>query len=92
MFLQVDGRNVDFQHLVKLDYPNLDPISKGTWTFGSFGLARKEIKEASGGVINYNIEMNGAFGVSFGVVTGETIYTWNGMRNEFYPPPKGEEQ
>ena len=82
---KVDGQSCDMYSILKLDYPDMDPIAtKGTWKFGDFGPAHKEVQNATGGVKNYNIEMNVWNGMDhcFGVISedGETIYSW-GMIN-----------
>ena len=83
---KVDGSSCDVYSILKLDYPDIDPIGAvGTWTFGDFGPAHEDVQKASGGVKNYNIEMNVFNGMdhNFGIVSedGKTIYSW-GMMNE----------
>ena len=83
---KVDGKFCDMYSVLKLDHPDMDPIAtKGTWKFGDFGPAHKEVQKATGGVENYNIEMNVCNGMDhrFGVVSedGKTIYSW-GLMNQ----------
>ena len=83
---KVDGSSCDVFSILKLDYPDIEPIGDaGTWTFGDFGPAHEDVQKASGGITNYNIEMNVFNGMdhNFGIVSedGKTIYSW-GMMNE----------
>ena len=83
---KVDRKFCDMYSILKLDYPDMDPIAtKGTWKFGDFGPAHKEVQKATGGVENYNIEMNVWNGMDhcFGVVSedGKTIYSWGLMNS-----------
>ena len=83
---KVNGSSCDVYSILKLDYPDIDPLADvGTWTFGDFGPAREDVQKASGGLKNYNIEMNVHNGMdhNFGIVSedGKTIYTW-GIMNE----------
>ena len=83
---KVDGESCDMYSILKLDYPDMDPIAtKGTWKFGDFGPAHKEVQKATGGVENYNIEMNVWNGMdhSFGVISedGKTIHSWGSMNS-----------
>merc|ERR1712008_265158 len=81
---KVDGSSCDVYSILKLDYPDVDPIgAAGTWTFGDFGPAHEDVQKASGGVTNYNIEMNvfPCMDHNFGIVSedGETIFSWGNI-------------
>ena len=81
---KVDGSSCDVYSILKLDYPDISPIGAvGTWTFGDFGPAHEDVQKASGGVTNYNIEMNVFNGMdhNFGIVSedGETIFSWGNI-------------
>ena len=82
---KVDGSSCDVYSILKLDYPDIiNPIgATGTWTFGNFGPAHEDVQRASGGVKNYNIEMNVFNGMDhkFGIVSedGETIFSWGNI-------------
>ena len=54
---KVEGGNVLMKQVVSFDFPEIESTGKGTWTFGDFGPASKEVELASGGIKNYNIEM-----------------------------------
>ena len=49
---KVEGEKLEIFYTTYLDHPDILPISDGTWTYGDFGPARKEIKEASGATNN----------------------------------------
>lgn len=83
---KVDGESCEMHSILKLDYPDMDPVAKdGTWKFGDFGPAHEEVQKASGGIKNYNIEMNVWNGMdhSFGVISedGKTIFSWGIMNS-----------
>ena len=83
---KVDGESCDMYSILKLDYSDMDPIAtKGTWKFGDFGPAHKEVQKATGGIENYNIEMNVWNGMDhcFGVISedGKIIYSWGLMNS-----------
>ena len=66
---------------VKLDHPDIDPIGEpGSITYGDFGPAREEIKNASGGGKNYNVEISLFSGMvtTKGIISedGTMIYCW----------------
>ena len=46
---KVDGESCEMYSILKLDYPDMDPVAKdGTWKFGDFGPAHEEVQKASG--------------------------------------------
>ena len=76
---KVEGGNVLMKQVVSFDFPEIESTGKGTWTFGDFGPASKEVELASGGMKNYNIEMkyNDGKRKGFGVLTndGKNVYS-----------------
>ena len=59
---KVEGEKLLIFPIVYLDYPDLEPICDGSWTYGDFGPARNEIQEASG-VQNYNWKVHALGGI-----------------------------
>ena len=44
---------------MKVEFPDAKPIcDTGTWKYGDFGPANQEVQKASGGVKNYNVELD----------------------------------
>ena len=58
IILKVEGVKIDMFNVSYLDLPDKKPMTDGTWTFGDFGPAHKEVQKASGGIKNNNVEMN----------------------------------
>ena len=40
-----------------LDYPDMEPKGKGTWTFGEFDARHEEIQKITGGSKTNNVNM-----------------------------------
>ena len=78
MLIKVSGENIEIYNTSSyLEYPGVDPIGDGSWTYGDFGPANEAVKKASSGIENNNIEMKSFNGMldNFGIVSedGETI-------------------
>ena len=46
---KVEGGNVFIKKVVSFDFPEIESTGKGTWIYGDFGPASKEVELASGG-------------------------------------------
>ena len=84
MILQTSGvSQLSWKNLIALDYPDIETEgSKMTCEFGNFGVARKEIVEATGSQ-NYNFKGTSPMFNSMGVMNSEgtKITVW-GMSNK----------
>ena len=53
----VNGEKVESKNLVCLDYPETKSVFSGTWTYGDFGPAPKDVVETTG-IENHNVMMD----------------------------------
>ena len=53
--LKVTGNHVDMLPPSYLDYPDMENMGDGTWTFGDFGPAHEEIQKITG-IKNNNVD------------------------------------
>ena len=60
LLTKVEG-NLAYSYItgMKVEFPDAKPIcDTGTWKYGDFGPANQEVQKASGGVKNYNVELD----------------------------------
>ena len=56
------NQTIELRRHINLDYPDLKPFCIGTWIYGDYGPAPKEIRDKSG-INHYNLKV-GQFGLS----------------------------
>ena len=61
-FVRVTGEKVEMFPPAFLDFPDMEPMGSGTWTFGDFEPAHEDVQKVSGGIKNNNVDMNLWFG------------------------------
>ena len=57
MLTKVKGNQCMWHNYLVMDYPESDPMATGTWEYGDFGPAKEEVVKASGGIKNYNMQL-----------------------------------
>ena len=58
MILTHQNKTYLFRHFpAMLDFPDMEPKGKGTWTFGECDATHEEIQKITGGFKNNNVNM-----------------------------------
>lgn len=76
--IKVQGSEALMFQIMILDFPDIEPIMKGSWKVGDFGPAKKEVQDATGKE-NYNFELSyGEVMTQKGVIDedGTKIVSW----------------
>lgn len=60
-FVKVTGEKVEMFPPAFLDFPDMEPVGTGTWTFGDFEPAHEDVQKVTG-VKNNNVDMSLWFG------------------------------